>query len=326
MAVKTLRYINADRLINATKTCLACAVGLLFVDLFKLPQGQWTVITILVVMSAQVHFGSTLLKGYLRFIGTLTGSAIAALCLWFFPHSSVAIKFTLLLSTLVFSYVAGKSAALGQACTLGVVTVAILLLNDTPQLSAVWLRTSEILLGIVIAVSVSLIVIPIRASRKLNKKLADILLLLSEFLQNSISKDIEQTHAKETALMEAFAQCQKLQEETKTEPGITKVRKKSIAKIILHEKRIFRAISMLEHYLSLADLPKPLQAYYTGIYKQLEKTADALAQHKEKELTVNIPVFPPAPAGDYFQFFLHFLAQELPQLIKEIQHYGAYRK
>lgn len=324
--MKTLRYFNTDRLINATKTCLACAVGLLFVDLFKLPQGQWTVITILVVMSAQVHFGSTLQKGYLRFIGTLTGSAIAALCLWFFPHSNVAIKLTLLLSSLVFSYVAGKSTALGQACTLGVVTVAILLLNDNPQLSAVWLRTSEILLGIVIAVLVSLIVLPLRASRKLNKKLADNLLLLSEFLQTTISKDIEKTHIKETALMDAFAQCQKLQEETKTEPGITKTLKKSIAKIILHEKRIFRAISMLEHYLTHAELPKQLQAYYTSISRQLEQTADAIIQHKEKQLTVNMPVFPPAPAGDYFQFFLHFLAQELPQLLKEIQHYGAFRK
>jgi len=122
---------SEDRLINAIKTAFACFLGLLVSKYTSSGPGhQWILISIIVVMSAQTHLGGALQKSYMRIVGTLTGAIIAIISILLFSHDLLIIKGIIILSCLGYAYLAGKSANAGAACTLGAVTVTMILLND----------------------------------------------------------------------------------------------------------------------------------------------------------------------------------------------------
>ena len=78
------RHLDYYRIIHSLKTAIACLIGLGVEKYYNWPSGQWVPITIIVVMSAQTHFGGALTKAYMRFLGTVAGVAISILTLFFF--------------------------------------------------------------------------------------------------------------------------------------------------------------------------------------------------------------------------------------------------
>src|SRR4051812_20245760 len=76
--------LDTDRLIHSLKTALACILGYLLFEKLHFDNEQWVIITIIVVMCAQLNVGSVLQKSYMRFLGTLIGAVIATLTLVLF--------------------------------------------------------------------------------------------------------------------------------------------------------------------------------------------------------------------------------------------------
>src|SRR4030067_2765553 len=83
--------INYYRVIHGLKTAVACLVGLAIEKYYDWPSGQWVPITIMVVMSAQTHFGGALRKAYMRFLGTVCGVITVVAVLWFFGGNLVVV-------------------------------------------------------------------------------------------------------------------------------------------------------------------------------------------------------------------------------------------
>jgi uncharacterized membrane protein YccC len=236
----------SDGLINAFKTALACLIGFGVIHLLKFP-GQWVIITILVVMTTQIHFGSALQKAYLRLLGTFTGAVVAAGTLYFFQNNFTVIYGVIILSAFLFSYVGSRSQAMGQAMTLGSVTVPIILLSPHANLFIAYSRAGEIILGIFIAILVNVLIFPIHAKHKFEKVLMNNMKFLKDYYAAAITSDHPKCGILEKIMMSNFALAQQLLNDAKREPGVNEGHYKNI---LLHQKRLFRAVSLLEHFSS----------------------------------------------------------------------------
>jgi len=142
---------NSNRAINSFKTAIACLIGYLVVVFSPLPQPQWIVITILVVMSAQSTIGGMLIKSHMRFWGTLAGGLISIVALFLVGNDVWGVALVLLTATLLFAYIAGSSGDISAAGVLGGVTVVMIMLAHNATVLMAGERLLEIILGIGIA-------------------------------------------------------------------------------------------------------------------------------------------------------------------------------
>lgn len=237
----------SDGFINGFKTALACLISFAVIHWLKIP-GQWVIITIIVVMTAQIHFGSALQKAYLRLVGTLIGACIGAGALYFIkPLTPTMIYTIILISAFIFSYWGSRSQTMGQAMTLGSATVPIILLSPQVNLFIAYSRACDIILGIFIAIVVNILIFPIHAKHKFQKLLTKNMNVLSDYYLAALSHDSKKCGAYEQTMMDNFARAQNLLNDAKREPGVNEHHYKNI---LLHQKRLFRAVSLLEHFSS----------------------------------------------------------------------------
>jgi len=177
----SLRWIDYERFIHSIKTAVACIIGFLLTRFIGFSADQWVVVTIIVVMCAQIYVGSVLQKAYLRFLGTLAGCLVAMITLATIGNTQLTILVTIGISSAVFSYIATSQETLSYAGTLGAVTAAIIMLGHEPSITFASERFVEISLGILIASTVSQFFLPIHARTHLRRSQATTLSQLRDY-------------------------------------------------------------------------------------------------------------------------------------------------
>jgi hypothetical protein len=244
--ISVLKNIDIERIIHSAKTAFACIIGFVVTRFIQIPQSQWIIISIVVVMCAQINVGSVLHKSYMRFLGTLGGSLLAGLTLVLFGHNALAIICVIAFASLLFSYIATSDSGFSDSGTLGAVTVIIILLGQNPSVTAALDRFLEISLGILIAALVSQFVLPIRARDHLIRAQAKTISQLSEFYTVTLlAEQNEKTVAAYLELDEdiakALASQRALAKQAKREPlgGFDPIYFSSILRC---EKEIFRSV------------------------------------------------------------------------------------
>jgi hypothetical protein len=240
------KNIDPERVIHSVKTAFACIFGFFITRFVHLPQSQWIIISIVVVMCAQINVGSVLNKSYMRFLGTLAGSLLAGLTLVIFGNNPLAAIMMIAFAVLIFSYVATSDSKVSDSGTLGAVTVIIILIGQNPSVQTALDRFCEISLGILIAALVSQFVLPIRARDHLIRAQAKTISQLSEFYNVTlITTQNEITVARYLELDEeiakALASQRTLAKQARREPlsGFDPIYFSSILRC---EKEIFRSI------------------------------------------------------------------------------------
>ncbi len=178
-----LNNIDTDRAIHSFKTAFACLLGYLLLKLTQFGTQPWLVITVIVVMCAQINVGSVIQKSYMRFLGTLVGSVFAFITLLLFGTNEIAFISCICLSVLLFSYLATSDKPYSDAGTLGAVTTVMILIGQNPTLSTAGIRTLEISMGILIAALVSQFILPIHARVHLRRNQAMTLRKLKDYYQ-----------------------------------------------------------------------------------------------------------------------------------------------
>lgn len=179
-------FIVIERLIHSFKTAIACSMGYLLARAVGQPADQWIVITIAVVMCAQIYVGGILLKSYLRLLGTLMGCLAAVSTIYFLGHSYLSITSTIALTSFFFSYIATSEENWSYMGTLGAVTTIIILFGHPPNVAFAVTRFLEISTGIVIAALVSQFIFPIHARKHLRRAQAATLTQLRDFYETAI--------------------------------------------------------------------------------------------------------------------------------------------
>lgn len=244
------KYIDTERLIHSLKTAIACIIGFLLTRVVGFPADQWIVITIIVVMCAQIYVGSVIQKSYLRFLGTLTGCLFAVATILAFGESRLAIGVTLALSSFVFSYVATSQENMSYAGTLGAVTTAIIMLGQTPTTMFAAQRFLEISIGIFIAAMISQLILPIHARTHLRRAQAATLEKLRDYYTACMvtrNIDIEELHYLDLdeSIVKSLSKQRALAKEASHEPLGKFYNPDQFIKTLHFEKEILRAIDFM---------------------------------------------------------------------------------
>lgn len=173
-------HLDYFRVIHSLKTACACLLGMAIVHILRLPNGQWIPITVMVVMSAQPHFGAALSKAYMRFLGTIAGVTITLTTLLLFGNESAVIFFAVFIATTFFTYIACGGGDISYAGTLGGVTVILTLTGLQTSTQFALQRSAYIISGILLALLVSRFIHPIHARDILRGNIANSLRNLSK--------------------------------------------------------------------------------------------------------------------------------------------------
>src|SRR5258707_2421493 len=150
-------------MIFATKTTASGLIALLVAFTFNLDQPQWTLLTVFIV--AQPQSGLVLAKSFYRIIGTLIGAAVALLFVALFAQERVlflgALALWIGLCTFGSQYVRNFAA---YSFVLSGYTVAIVGIPGALDAGNAFYiatgRVTEVCLGIIVAATVSHIILP----------------------------------------------------------------------------------------------------------------------------------------------------------------------
>lgn len=248
------KFINIERLIHSTKTAIACTIGFLVTKIIGLPADQWVVITIIVVMCAQIYVGSVLQKAYLRFLGTLAGCLFAASIITFVGNKSLAILLAISISSFVFSYIATKGEDLIYTGTLGAATTAIIMLGPHPTLLLAFERFVEISIGIFIATGVSQFILPIHARTHLRRAQASTLGQLRDYyselmINRHTDGRLVNYHDLDESIVKSLLKQRQLAKESKREPLGLAFSPLRFTQTLYCEREILRAITFMHDAL-----------------------------------------------------------------------------
>lgn len=297
--------LEKEHIIHSIKTAIACLIGFgITKSLVHLAFDQWLIITILVVMCAQINVGSIIQKSYMRFLGTLVGSALSALVLILFGTNPIAMAGTIMFAAMVFSYIATSRKDFSDAGTLGAATVTIILLGQDPTVSLAGERFLEISIGILIAALVSQFILPIHARTHLRRNQAETISQLRDYYELSFfprpDENGENFQTIEESIIGTLATQRKLAIEAAREPLGKKFNASYFTQSLWCEKEILRSIIFMRHAChSSAELKKilmnmpRLDMFHQSINETLKKIVDYL-ENKDTTITlIEIPKMQP---------------------------------
>ncbi len=329
--------LDNDRLIHSIKTAIACLIAFLVTKYVYVTADQWIVITTLVVMCAQINVGSMMQKSYMRFLGTLAGAMIAISTIFLFGPNPVINIFVVALSAMLFSFIATSDKSYSESGTLGVVTVAIILVGQNPQIIAGIERFIEICLGILIAATVSQFILPIQAMSHLRRNQSMTIRQLRTFYDTIFSDqhqmgEINQLQNLDEAIVKSLIAQRKLASEAKRESFGKSFHLHQFQESLWLEKEILRSIIFMHHaYHANADTQKiickisAVLEFHHKISLALEKIAECL--EKKRIETIFVPNTAPLKIAlssltseqkiyfDGFLFCADILVARLNQLI-----------
>ncbi len=200
---------------QAIKTAIAGVAAMYVTGLFHLPQGYWAAVTALIVMQSNV--GATLSASRTRLAGTAVGAVVGGVFMALLGNN--LLNFGLAVAVAFFLCFVLR---MPDSQRLATVTIAIIML--IPQSASAWTvalhRFTEVSLGILIALVVSLTLWPNHARRSLREGLAAALLKLGALYQavtgsygavrlssgsdsvEALNKQVSEAFRKNTALLE----------------------------------------------------------------------------------------------------------------------------
>lgn len=278
--MQLFKDLDGERVLHGFKTAFACLIGFVITKYVHSNFDQWLIITIVVVMCAQINVGSMMQKSYMRFVGTLTGSLIAAVALELFGANPIAIPLTLAFTVFLFSYIATGQTYYSDAGTLGAVTIVIILISKQPTFMIAASRFFEISLGILIAALVSQFIFPIHARHHLRILQANTLRQLrtyyiATFLTNQTEN--ESYEELDEAIAKSLFTQRKLATDAKREPLGTF--NGDHFKQLLHcEKEILRSISYMHHAYNMSPTSRTVFSSMNFLHDFHEKVCETLQQ------------------------------------------------
>lgn len=249
-----IKYLfDIERLIHSFKTALACMIGLAITEIGHFQSGLWIVITIVIVMCAQINVGGLVQKSYFRLAGTMLGCSIAMLALLTFGDSQTVIFATIAIASFLFSYIATAQESFVILGTLGAATTVIIMATPNPTMALATNRFLEISIGIMIAALVSQFVLPIHARTHLLRAQARTLTLLRDYYlafiaTPPINPPIDFLESEED-IVKAITKQRQLSKEAAREPLGIFFDRQHFSQTLRCEKEILRSVDFMHNAL-----------------------------------------------------------------------------
>ena len=257
---------------QAVKTAVAGVISLGFTNFFHLPEGYWAAISALIVMQSNV--GATLTASRTRLAGTAVGAIVGGLFVALFGSNILGFALAVAIAFFVCT-----TLRLAESQRLATVTVAIIMLTD--RTNSVWLvavhRFSEVALGIVIALVVSLTLWPSHARRTVRKGLADTLSKLAAFyravMRNYRAGDSDSIQALKAEVSAALRKNSSLLQNALEEAFGPLKEREALALLVQQVDRVFRAVEALES----AVRDSSTDTYFRSFDHDLEQLENGIA-------------------------------------------------
>jgi uncharacterized membrane protein YgaE (UPF0421/DUF939 family) len=230
---------------QAVKTAIAGVISLYVTGVFHLPEGYWAAISALIVMQSNV--GATLTASRTRLAGTAVGAIVGGLFAALFGANTLAFALAVAVAFFVCD-----SLRLAESQRLATVTVAIIMLIG--RTSSAWIvalhRFSEVALGILIALLVSLTLWPNHARRSVRRGLSATLLKLAAFYRGVMRhyrrEEAESIEALRADVWDAIRKNGDLLQNALQEAFGPLKERESLAMLVRQAERAFRALELLE--------------------------------------------------------------------------------
>ncbi|MFQ6370241.1 FUSC family protein [Shewanella sp. YIC-542] len=175
-------YRNA-RTIHTLKIALALYIVALLNAIWPVPHFIWAMVTIVIIMMGLPQVGGAIEKSLQRAVGTLIGSAYGV-CLVIFMDSYWGLMGLLILGVCVVVLLNAGRYSYAYLVT-GFTMIIVIGDADHDTSEALW-RSANILMGCIIAMLVSLCVLPIKAKQDWRAQLGKSFSLMSEVLGNHV--------------------------------------------------------------------------------------------------------------------------------------------
>lgn len=293
-------YFDIERLIHSFKTAVACIVAYLVTYFLGFASDPWIIITVVVVMCAQIYVGSVLQKAYLRFLGTLFGCILATAVLLTTNINPWVIMCTIAFAGFVFSFVATGRESLSYTGTLGAVTTIIILIGQNPTPAVASARFMEISIGILIATLISQFLLPIHARTHLRRTQAATLEGLQRFYTATMAVSSEATHKEdielEQLIITSLVKQQKLAKEAAHELLGEKFNTERVTATLYSEREMLRAMTFMNvaltefqrEQIDLTHLPS-LTKFNQSILAALATLTDAVNAKNTQQMHIHLP-------------------------------------
>jgi uncharacterized membrane protein YccC len=257
---------------QAIKTAVAGVVSLYVTNLFRLPEGYWAAITALIVMQSNV--GATLNASRTRLAGTAVGAVVGGLFVALFGMNTLGFALAVAIAFFVCDLL-----HLAESQRLATVTVAIIML--IAHTSSAWIialhRFTEVAIGILIALFVSLTLWPNHARRGVRQGLAETLLKLGALfravMQSYRCHDAASVETNKSDVAAALRKNSDLLQNALQESFGPMKERESLALLAIQVERIFHSIEALEFAIhdSAAD------TYFRNFETALEQLEDGIS-------------------------------------------------
>jgi len=207
---------------HAIKTALAAVTTYALTVLFGLPQGYWAVISVIIVM--QTNLGGSYQAGVNRIIGTAVGALLGAGSLTLFGSGVISLGLGVGITIFVCAYFIHLHESFRMASLTATIIILLSPLGGSFMDYAVF-RFLEISMGVVVALTFSMLVWPSRAGWHLKNGVVQVLhdeaALYSILLSCRISPDCDQQDETAAVLQLETARDKNhdLLEEAKKEPS-----------------------------------------------------------------------------------------------------------
>ena len=298
-----LNFIAAERLIHSLKTAIAASAAYLLALLIGQPADQWIVISVMVVMCAQIYVGSIIQKSYLRLLGTLLGCLTATATILFLNHSVLAIFASIALASFMFSYIATIKDSYSQMGTLGAVTTIIILFGNPPTLGLALNRFLEISVGIVIAALVSQFIFPIHARTHLRRAQATTLGQIKQYFSEAVTERFADDKTINNDLDEVIVKSLLIQRQLAKDSATELMGKRfdsdHFARTLYCEREVLRAINFMDIALgsmpsahTIYTAPNPLAALTSAITSSLDVLVHVLKTNRQAGAHIHLPLRP----------------------------------
>ena len=195
------------RFIHALKLGFALFIAALINAIWALPHFVWSMVTIVIIMMSLPQLGGALEKSLQRAVGTCLGSAYGVLLIATFHNYWVIMALLILAVSLICFISAGRYS---YAYLVSGFTI-IIVIGDANQATseAIW-RMTNILMGCLIAILVSLFVLPIKAKQdwryQLAKSFATMANVLNAHFHHHKNDDIDNRKQLETIMKAVLTQ------------------------------------------------------------------------------------------------------------------------
>ncbi len=263
----------ANYVLHAAKTSLAALLSVLVCKLLGLDEPLWAVVSSIIVMQADI--GGSLKVGWMRLTGTFVGACFAVLFGTLISDLLIAMPTAVFCTVLVCMFI----PKLRESVRLSGLTAAVVLMLHEPGLSIYYIgsmRFVETALGISVALAISLLVFPCRATVSLRQGLAKAMeechkyydLVFTGLITGKV--DLEAMDKASQSLHKLRDNNARLLDLAVKEPR-SRLRTTMLATISRHQQRLEEHIRSMEHACELIN-------YAEGFHLSIKQELQVLAE------------------------------------------------